>query len=338
SRLKARFETEIFPIVTPLAVDPGHPFPFLKNCSLNLAVHLVPANNPDVGSYPLLAVLQVPSQLPRFLPVDPPEGQAFVLIEDLITHHVGQLFHGMRIEQCVPFRVVRNWDLTINSDEQEDLLATVQKELQNRWRNDAVHMEIDASAHPQLTERLTQALGLTAGEVQHHRGPVGLADFLMLVESSGSKGRIRGASDERWRDEHGPLGAIGRSDLRDKLFQPMPSPAFPDDVSVFDSIADKDVLLHHPYEAYDPVLRLLKAASTDPRVLAIKQTLYRVKRDSPILEYLSQAAENGKQTTALVELKARFDEETNVEWAHALESAGVHVVYGLARYKTHCKV
>ncbi|MEM7677889.1 MAG: hypothetical protein AAF449_17975, partial [Myxococcota bacterium] len=237
ARLKVRFETEIFPILTPLAVDPGHPFPFLKNCSLNLAVHLVPSTSPDVGSYPLLAVVQVPSQLPRFMRIDSSEGQALVLIEDLIRHHVGQLFHGMRIEQCVPFRVVRNWDLNISSDEQEDLLTAVQKELQNRWRNDVVYMEIDASAHVQLTDRLMLALGLAASDVQHHRGPVGLADFLALVESSGSKG---------WGDDHGPLGLIGRPDLRDELFQPVPSPAFSDDQNIFDTLAEKELLEDAP--------------------------------------------------------------------------------------------
>ena len=313
TELKARFETEIFPMLTPLAVDSGHPFPFLKNGSLNLAVHLVPEVSPGTTTIPLLAVVQVPSLLPRFVDVMLAGRTALVFIEDIITHHVGQLFHGMRIEQCVPFRVLRNRDLSFALEEEEDLLETVQRELQNR-RHDAVRLEICADASASLREVLRRALGLEAEDIQEHRGPLASHDLLDLVED------------------------VGRSDLRDELFQPVRSIAFPEDEGLFRTIARSDVLLHHPYESYDPVLRFLRVASTDPAVLAIKQTLYRVNRDSPLLEYLIQAAENGKQVTALVELKARFDEETNVEWARALEQAGVHVVYGLLRLKTHCKV
>ena len=312
--LKAKFETEVFPILTPLAVDPGHPFPFLKNRSLNLAVHLIPEGSPEAGIVPLLAVVQVPTLLPRFVTAPVAEPTSMVLIEDLITHHVGQLFPGMRLEECVPFRVVRNWDLSLPVDEQEDLLKTVQKELQKRWRRDAVRLEIGAQASDMLRDRLSRALDLGVEDIQVHRGPLATGDLLQLVEQ------------------------IGRADLRDAPFRPVASPALDENDDLFATIARGDVLLHHPYESYDPVLRLLRVASHDPDVLAIKQTLYRVNRDSSLLEHLGQAAENGKQVTALVELKARFDEETSVQWARALEDVGVHVMYGLMPLKTHCKV
>ena len=311
--LQKRFETEMFPMMTPLAVDPGHPFPFLKNGKLNLAVHLVP-DGERVGRIPLLAVVQVPSLLPRFIRVAVGGQSAFVLIEDVIAHHVGQLFPGMRILECVPFRVVRNWDLSFDSLEQEDLLEAVQKELQKRWRHAAVRLEIGQAASAVLLDRLRQALSLEPADVQRHAGLLSTVDLAALVE------------------------LIDRADLRDPPFTPVRSPAFPDDETLFANIAERDILFHHPYESYDPVLGLLRVASTDPAVQAIKQTLYRVNRNSPLLAYLIQAAENGKQVVALVELKARFDEETNVEWARALEEAGVQVVYGLMRLKTHCKV
>ena len=312
--LQARFETEMFPMLTPLAVDPGHPFPSLKNRSLNLAVHLLPQSSPEVGSVPLLAVVQMPSMLPRFVDVRLDRRRAHVLIEDLITHHVGQLFHGMRIEECVPFRVMRDRELSFAVEDEVDLLETVQRELQNRSRYDAVRLEIGHEASDMLRQRLAKAIGLPEEDMQRHRGPLALTDMTRLVD------------------------AVGRSDLRDELFQPVRSPVFADDESLFQTIARQDVLLHHPYESYESVLRFMQVASIDPQVLAIKQTLYRVHRNSPLLDYLIQAAENGKQVTALVELKARFDEETNVEWARALENSGVHVVYGLVPLKTHCKV
>lgn len=312
-KLRLKYEADIFPMLTPLAVDPGHPFPFLRNRTLNLAVHLVPDDSPHVGPGSLLAVVQVPSSLPRFISVDA-DDVAFVLIEDLIAHHVGQLFHGMRVQECVPFRVTRNWALSFDADEQEDLLSKVEKKLQRRWRHDAVRMEIGIAASSQLEERLRVALDLDAADVQPHRGPLAVADFLTLGER------------------------VGRPDLRDAQFAPVSSPALHDEQDLFDTIADGDVLLHHPYESYEPVLSMLKAASSDPQVLAIKQTIYRVHRDSPLLAYLTRAAHNGKQVTALVELKARFDEETNVHWARTLERAGVQVVYGLMPLKTHCKV
>lgn len=314
ARLAADFERRIFPMLTPLAVDPGHPFPFLKNRSLDLAIHLLPEKSGGKAA-PLLAVVQVPSILPRFIPIETPSyASAFVRIEDVIQAHVGLLFPGMRILEAVPFRVLRNWDLSFDEDEQEDLLEAVQKELQRRWRLDAVRLELGALASAVLGDKLRVALELDPEDVQRHRGPLALADVGQLID------------------------AVGRADLRDEAFEPVLAPDFAEDVNIFSAISRGDILLHHPYESYEPVLELLERAADDPDVLAIKQTLYRMNRGSPLLGSLVRAAANGKQVTALVELKARFHEEMNVEWARALEEAGVHVVYGMIGLKTHCKV
>lgn len=313
SALEAHFERKIFPMLTPMAVDPGHPFPFLRNRTQNLAVYLVPERAPD-ERFPLLAVVQVPPSLPRFVELPRAEGRAVIFLEELILRFVGQLFPGMRILECVPFRVVRNWDLKVDEDEQEDLIEAVEKELQRRGRLDAVRLEIRETASEALIEELRKSLGLVAQDVQRHRGPLALVDLDQFVS------------------------LVGRSDLRDEPFQPGLSQRLRDADDLFGEIARADILLHHPYESYEPVIELLTAAALDPSVLAIKQTLYRVTRDSPIVRALVAAAENGKQVTALVEIKARFDEEANVEWARALEDAGVHVVYGMIGLKTHCKV
>ncbi|MBK8013388.1 MAG: polyphosphate kinase 1 [Deltaproteobacteria bacterium] len=306
------FLRQILPMLTPLAVDPGHPFPFLKNRSLNLAIHLLPAQS--ATTHPLLAVVQVPELIPRFVEVNVPAELALVFVEDVITHYVGALFPGMRISECVPFRVIRNWDLSFDEDEQEDLLETVQKELQRRWSLDAVRLEVGDHASDALLAKLRSALRLGNDDVQLHRGPLAIGDLARILEK------------------------VGRAELRDESFQGVVVPELRDSEALFAQIARRDFLLHHPYESYEPVVELLQRASVDPAVLAIKQTLYRTNRDSPILNALVEAAERGKQVTALVELKARFDEEVNVEWAQILEEAGVHVVYGLLGLKTHCKV
>lgn len=311
--LEAHFDRKVFPMLTPMAVDPGHPFPFLRNRTQNLAVYLVPERAPD-ERFPLLAVVQVPPSLPRFVELPRSEGRALVFLEEVIYRFVGRLFPGMRILECVPFRVVRNWDLKVDEDEQEDLIEAVEKELQRRGRLDAVRLEIRETASDALLEELRKSLGLVPQDVQRHKGPLALVELDQFVSQT------------------------GRSDLRDESFQPVLSQRLRDAEDLFGEIARADILLHHPYESYEPVIELLTAAALDPTVLAIKQTLYRVTRDSPILRALVAAAENGKQVTALVEIKARFDEEANVEWARALEDAGVHVVYGMIGLKTHCKV
>lgn len=313
-KLAQYFERSVFPMLTPLAVDPGHPFPFLKNRSLDLAVHLLPEQS-TLDTAPLLAVIQVPILLQRFIPVNEVGyDSAFVRIEDLIRAHVHTLFPGMRIMEVVAFRVLRNWDLSFDIDEQEDLLEAVQKELRRRWHLNAVRLEVEVGVSKPLEERLRIALELDAEDVQRFRGPLALADVGEILEG------------------------VGRSDLRDPPFEPVLAAPFVREEDVFSAIAHGDVLLHHPYESYEPVLDLLASAASDPGVLAIKQTLYRMNPGSPLLDSLMRAAENGKQVTALVELKARFHEEMNVEWAQALERAGVHVVYGMIGLKTHCKV
>jgi polyphosphate kinase len=313
ARLAERFEQRMFPMLTPLAVDPGHPFPFLKNRSLNLAVHLLPRGSAE-DAIPLLAVVQVPAMLPRFVELEHEDRPVVVRTEDIITEFVGTLFPGMRIVTCVPFRVIRNWDLEVDEDEQEDLIDAVESELQRRWKLDAVRLEIAASASDGMVEDLRAPLKLHPRDVQRNRGPLALADFEQL------------------------LTTFGRPDLRDEPYTPVLPRRLREAEDLFAEIARGDVLLHHPYESYEPVVDLVAKAASDPAVLAIKQTLYRTHRDSPIVRSLAEAAGNGKQVTALVELKARFDEQTNIEWARELEEAGVHVFYGVIGLKTHCKI
>ena len=305
------FAREIFPVLTPIALDPGHPFPHLRNKSLNLAVRFAP---PAPGARLRYGVVPVPSVLPRLVEV--PDGRrTYVLLEDVIARHVAQLFPGMPIEGCWAFRVTRNWDLSIDEEEAEDLLVTIEREVRRRDRGSAVRLEIAAQAEQHLSDYLVRALKLGASDVYQIDGPLNIPDLLPL------------------------LGRIDQKELHDEPFTPVNPPAVGDgERDFFRLIREKDVLLHHPYESFDPVVSFIEAAADDPAVLAIKMTLYRTGKDSPVIRALQRAAENGKQVTALVELKARMDEEANILWARALEQAGVHVVYGLIGYKTHSKV
>jgi len=307
----AYFAREIFPVLTPIALDPGHPFPHLRNKSLNLAVRFAPGSP---GARLRYGVVPVPSVLPRLVEV--PEGKrTYVLLEDLIARYVAQLFPGMPIEGCWAFRVTRNWDLSIDEEEAEDLLVTIEREVRRRDRGSAVRLEIAAQAEQHLSDYLVRALKLGVSDVYRIDGPLNIPDLLPL------------------------LGRIEQKQLHDEPFMPVVPPAIGDgERDFFHLIREKDVLLHHPYESFDPVVSFVEAAADDPSVLAIKMTLYRTGKDSPVVRALQRAAENGKQVTALVELKARMDEEANILWARALEQGGVHVVYGLIGYKTHCKV
>jgi len=308
------FAANVFPLLTPMAVDPGHPFPFIKNRRIHLAIHLLPADVTE-QYLPLLAIVQVPPVLPRFVILQGEElEQIFVFMEDVIAANAYHLFPGMSIQKIGTFRVLRNWDLEIDEDEQEDLLFAVENELRSRWKLDAVSLAVSDEIPEELVEELRTALELQSTDVLFHRAPLAIGD---LEEA---------------------LKKITRPQLRDPPFQPVTSPSFDERDSVFESIARSDILLHHPYESYLPVVRLLREAAADPSVLAIKQTLYRTNRKSPIVHALIDAANNGKQVIALVELKARFDEEANVEWARELEEAGVQVFYGMIGLKTHCKV
>jgi polyphosphate kinase len=306
------FAREVFPVLTPIAIDPGHPFPHLRNKSLNLAVRF------QVGNQSRLryGVVPVPAVLPRLIEVPEEKGKrSYALLEDIIARFVGQLFPGAPVEGCYAFRVTRNWDLSIDEEEAEDLLVTIEREVRRRDRGGAVRLEIASAADPHLAEFLTRSLKLQAADVYKLDGPLNIPDLLPL------------------------LGRIDQKDLHDEPFTSVVPPALADsDREIFRVLRERDVLLHHPYESFDPVVSLVEAAADDPAVLAIKQTLYRTGKDSPIVRALQRAAENGKQVTALVELKARMDEEANILWARALEQSGVHVVYGLIGYKTHCKV
>jgi polyphosphate kinase len=307
------FAKAVFPVLTPIALDPGHPFPHLRNKSLNLAVKFSdkgPAGRLSFG------VVPVPAVLPRLVEVPDDSGRrSYVLLEDVIARHVTQLFPGMPIAGCHAFKVTRNWDLNIDEEEAEDLLVTIEREVRRRDRGSAVRLQLAATADADVTEHLVRALNLGTDDVYPSRGPLNLPDLLPL------------------------LARVEQKDLRDEPYAPhIPAGLGEAEGDVFSLLAKKDVLLHHPYESFDPVVSFIESAAEDPNVLAIKQTLYRTGRDSPIIRALQRAAENGKQVTALVELKARMDEEANILWARTLEQAGVHVVYGLIGYKTHCKV
>jgi polyphosphate kinase len=305
------FWREVFPVLTPIALDPGHPFPHLRNKSLNLAVRFS-AGTP--GGRLRYGIIPVPSVLPRLVEVRDSGRRSYVLLEDVITRHAAQLFPGMPIEGCYPFRVTRNWDISIDEEEAEDLLVTIEREVRRRDRGSAVRLEIAAQAEQPMVDYLVRALKLGPGDVYRPDGPLDIPDLLSL------------------------LGRIEQKELHDEPFTPVIPPQIGDgERDLFRLIRERDVLLHHPYESFDPVVSFIEAAADDPAVLAIKMTLYRAGKDSPVVRALQRAAENGKQVTALVELKARMDEEANIVWARALEQAGVHVVYGLIGYKTHSK-
>jgi polyphosphate kinase len=318
SFLEGRFRKDVWPVLTPLAVDQGHPFPVLRNRSLNLAVQLHKEKDRHRVNkrQAIFAVVQVPSVLPRLVevPAVAPCKAAFVLLEDVIAMHVGDLFPGFRVVGCSAFRVTRNFDLSIDEDEADDLLKTIQKELRRRERGQAVRLELVAETTPAVEGFLREALRLERDDVYAVDGPLHLADLAPLY------GR-----DELW--EH-----------KDEPFLPQMVAPLADAPDLFRALGERDILLHHPYESFDHVVEFISEAAGDPAVLAIKQTLYRTSVDSPIVRALIRAAENGKQVTAVVELKARFDEGPNIAWARVLEEAGVHVVYGLVGLKTHCKM
>jgi polyphosphate kinase len=316
---RAHFVTAVLPALTPLAVDPGHPFPHLRNKSLNVALLLRREEllrrarraepRPDA-----LAVVQVPVMLHRLVPLPAPSGRAFILLEDLIAVFAGDLFPGWSVLRTATFRVTRNWDLNLDEEESEDLLSTIQEELRRRDRGAAVRLQIDADAPAELAEALTVALRLGPADVYQVPGPLQPTDLTTLGELE------------------------PRPELRVEPFVAAVPALVRRAESMRDVVAAGDLLLHHPYESFEPVVRFIEEAADDPDVLAIKQTLYRTSGDSPFVRALSRAAENGKQVAVLVELKARFDEANNIVWARRLEESGVHVVYGLIGLKTHCKV
>lgn len=312
------FKNEVFPVLTPLATDPAHPFPHLLNKTLNLAVAL---RRPR-GADPLYAVVQVPSVMPRFVPLpaaDPHRnGEAgpehrFLPLEEVIRLHLADLFPGMDLGRSAAFRVNRDSEYELD-DEVDDLLEEIEAHVKARRRGHPVRLEIEAGAPADLQQFLTDSLDLMPEDVY----PIpGLLDLTGLFQV---------------------YGVPGYADLRDPGFAPAPVAAFAQASSPWAAVRGRDILVHHPYESFSHVVDFVEAAANDDRVLAIKQTLYRTSSDSPIVRALQRAADRGKQVTAVVELKARMDEERNILWARELEKSGVHVVFGFVGLKTHCKV
>ncbi len=313
--LDAFFDSQVYPVLTPLAIDPAHPFPHVHNKSLNLLLRIEPDKPP---ARPLYAVLQVPSVLNRLVPLpDEADGQRrFVLLEDVIGPRLDALFGGYRVTERVAFRVTRNSDLSIQENEvRSSLLSTIEETLRQRKWGAAVRLEISERADDGFLAQLlsTSALELEERDVYKVPGPVDLTVLAAL-----------------WKLE-------GFRDLREPLYEPQMPVVFSGRKSLFSAIRDQDILVHHPYESFGTVVQFIEQASEDPGVLAIKMTLYRTADSNPIINALARAAEIGKQVTALVELQARLDEENNIDKARMLQKAGVHVVYGIVGLKTHCK-
>lgn len=308
--LEQYYQDTVFPVLTPMAIDAARPFPFLANKSLNLAVELRTKKGEQK-----VAFVQVPSVLPRLIPLEGTKDErTFVFLEDLIMEHCHDLFKGLEIVDMVPFRITRNADLELDDDATEDLMKEIERSLRKRQRGDAVRLEINATDDKYLKDFLVKNLELTPRDVYEVQGPLDLTFLFRFIDLPGF---------DQWK--YAPYVNQQPEEL-------------PDYDNLFDKIKEHDILLHHPYESFDAIVKLLAAAAEDPNVLAIKQTLYRVSGNSPLVASLAKAAENGKQVTALVELKARFDEENNIVWARRLEKAGCHVIYGLMGLKTHSKI
>ena len=320
--LRRYFQHEVFPVLTPLAFDPGHPFPHISNLSMNLAVVV---NDPSHSER--FARLKVPGTFPRLLPI-PSEEKAdeyerlglagatsnhFVWLEQVVIANLKMLFPGLEIVAAHPFRVTRDADLAIEEDEAADLLVAIEEGVGMRRFGSAVRLEIDNAMPGRIRDILISHLRLAPYQVYTSHGPLGLAALMELTR-------------------------IDRPDLKDRPFQPTAPPLLAAEEDIFSVVKRRDILLYHPYDSFAPVVDFVCKAASDPDVLAIKQTLYRVSQNSPIVDALMEARDNGKQVAVLVELKARFDEENNIVWARALERAGVHVVYGLLGLKTHAKI
>jgi polyphosphate kinase len=316
--MREMFLREIFPILTPLAFDKTHPFPFISNLSLNLAIIL---KDPE-GGRDLFARLKIPTPLfPRLMRVpekgrkagSPRQGTRFVFIEDLIAANLDLLFPGLEVIAAYPFRVTRDADIEIEEDEASDLLTSIVESVEMRRRGSPVRVEIDRNIPSLTCTLISKTMGLTPGMLHLVDSPVGMADLMQLT-------------------------GLDRPDLKDESFVPSIPDSLVHENTMFSEIRKRDILMFHPYESFQPVINFLWQAATDPDVLAIKMTLYRVGANSPVVAALMKARENGKAVAALIELKARFDEENNIGWARALEQAGVHVVYGVLNLKVHAKL
>lgn len=309
--LREVFRREVFPVLTPLAIDPGHPFPQLANKSLNLAVVLERPKHADK----LFAVVQVPAVLRRFVQLPADKGYVFAPLEMAIRLHLEDLFPGMTIDHATMFRVTRDSEYEIDDDEVEDLLKAIEESVRKRRRGTAVRLEVESDAPEEVVQFLTTSLDLDT-----------VADLFAVPGLLDPTGLFQ------------VYGLSGYPHLRDPEFVPQTVPDFANAPNIWAAIRARDILVHHPYESFAPVVEFIETAAADERVLAIKQTLYRTSSDSPIVRALQRAADAGKQVTAVIELKARLDEERNILWARELEKSGVHVVFGFVGLKTHCKV
>ncbi len=305
------FEKEVYPVLTPMAVDSSRPFPLISNKTLNIGA-LIHDKKKGVDD---IATVQVPSVLPRVVELPSEgEGREIILLEEIIEKNLGKLFLNYEIICAHPYRIMRNADLTIDEDDAADLLKEIEKQIKKRAWGEVIKLEVEADMDKRLLKELKKQLGVSNDVVYNINGPLDLT-FLMKVN-----------------------GLDGFDHLKNKKYTPQPVVGLNYEESIFEQIKRKDILLHHPYDEFTPVIEFIKQAAIDPNVLAIKQTLYRVSGNSPIVAALALAAENGKQVTVLVELKARFDEENNINWAKKLEKAGCHVIYGLVGLKTHSKI
>lgn len=309
------FHSNIFPVLTPLAVDPSHPFPYISGLSLNLAVVV---RNPESDTE-YFARVKVPSNLPRFFLASHEGERRFIALEDILTAHINDLFPGMEIVATYPFRLTRNADLELEEEESEDLLASMEQELLRRKFGPPVRLEVDSTIDTEWLETLTEEIGVEPEEIVKYRGPLDLTGLNQIADL------------DYPNLKYSSFRNITPVELRD-LDEKEPG-------EIFEVIKTREILLHHPYESFtNSVVKFLETAAQDPHVLAIKQTLYRTSGDSPIIDALIEAAESGKQVLAVIEIRARFDEQANVRWARKLEDAGVHVVYGLVGLKTHAKL
>ena len=321
--LDTYFEEEIYPVLTPMAMDPSRPFPLIRNRTLNIGAlvtdkkggSLTKKEKKKKGAIEF-ATVQVPSILPRVIeiPSGDPQLRCVIMIEEIIKKYLPRLFQRHEVVCMAAYRVMRDADLTYDEEDADDLLREIQSKLKKRQRGKVIRLEVEEDIDPALLKILKKEFDIDSADLYSISGPLDLT-FCMQI-----------------------YGLDGFDEYREKKYTPAPCPDIPEGSNIFEAIRAKDILLHHPYVTFDPVIDFVKEAAADPDVLAIKQTLYRVSGNSPIIAALAQAADNGKQVTVLVELKARFDEEHNIEWAMLLEKAGVHVIYGLLGLKVHSKI
>ncbi len=305
------FDETVYPVLTPMAVDPSRPFPLIRNKTLNIAALL----QKKKGSQELeFATVQVPSVLPRLLRVPSGSGTSLILLEEVIERNIARLFLNYDVICAHPYRIMRNADLTIDEEEAEDLLEAIEKQLKQRQWGEVIKLEVEEGMDKRLLKILKKEFSIKEEDIYAISGPLDLTFLSKLY------------------------GLEGYEHLKTERYVPQPVMALQNEDDIFANIRKGDILLHHPYQTFEPVVDFIRRSAKDPNVLAIKQTLYRVSGNSPIIASLAQAAENGKQVTVLVELKARFDEENNINWAKMLEKAGCHVIYGLLGLKTHCKI